>query len=163
MEEPVTYARFHLNTAISERGYLTPTGLATASLTLDLFGLLTASAFTTRFYGAPEVRIERVHYSNPLDLWAAIKGIPVKAVEAVAERVLFFPQEKERRELENESLRQDVNVKELDRLAKALDLRKQLTDNGMDPQLAASHISDLLHAQNARISVSRSLPRHRKR
>lgn len=163
MEEPVTYARFHMNTGDSERGYLTPTGLALGALTLDIFGLLTALSFTTRFYGAPEVKIQRIEYSNPIDIWAAIKGIPVAAVKAVAERALYFPQEVQRRNLENDSLREDVNMKELDRLAKALELRKQLTENGIDSELAGAHISDLLRSQNARISVSRSLPPQRRR
>lgn len=144
-----------MNTMKSPLGELVPLDVQLNSLCLDLFLIACLDEVNEKPYFGYRVTIKEIRYTNPFDIIALLKAIPVGAAEFVLQRTLFYKQEAERRDIANELARQEIISKKLDNLSKASALQRQLVDgrHGDDAQ-SVRLLGDILRDQRADMTVS---------
>jgi len=100
-----------------------------------------------------DVVIDQIGLSNPFDIWAFLKSIPVGAAKEVADRTIFYTSEAAKRNAEADRARQGVISDKLDNLRKANTIREELLASGHDAESVTALIGQLLNDQQATLDV----------
>ncbi|MGO4836491.1 hypothetical protein AB4144_30030, partial [Rhizobiaceae sp. 2RAB30] len=79
-----------MNTLKSPLGELVPLDVQLNSLCLDLFLLACLDEVNEKPYFGYRVAIKEIRYSNPFDIVALLKAIPVGVADFVLQRTLFY-------------------------------------------------------------------------
>jgi hypothetical protein len=93
--------------------------------------------------------VERLSYVNPFDLYAVFNALTQAPVNWLLQRVLFYKQESELRQVNADMTREEVIKRKLENLSSAHDLRKRMLEDGSDPETAARTIGRILVDQKA--------------
>ncbi len=143
-----------MNTKLSPLGELLPLDVELNSLALELFNF--ACLTQTRGQNKPlgrayEIAITEIRYSNPFDISAVLKAVTKELADFVLNRTIFYPQEVDRRLIDNEKSREDVVSRKLDNLERAYELRKKFINEGGGTEDAVQALEGILTDQNATI------------
>jgi hypothetical protein len=114
-----------------------------------------APSFPTRMRLLAEydAEIEVIQFHNPLEVGAFFRNVSERTANWVLERTLFYREERERRQLQNEISRQRLIDMKLKNAEKAVSLRKKLIKGGLPADEAAELLGNLISDQQARIRV----------
>lgn len=133
-------------------GELLPIDIALCGQLLDIFYLtcLIRQEIRPDEY---QIRIDRVSYSNPFDILAFLKNVSKETAKFVLDRTIFYKQERERLELSNELLREDVIAKRIDNMSKINQLRKDLQQENVPVEQSAEQMARILADQRATLQI----------
>ncbi|TBY68962.1 hypothetical protein E0H51_31635 [Rhizobium leguminosarum bv. viciae] len=127
-------------------------------LAIELFYYACTSWHLSGFQRAADdigvsVEIDQITLSNPFDIWAFFKSIPVGLAAEVLDRTLYYRVEIERRSAEAAKVRQSLISDKLDNLRKANELRNELLSSGTDPDEVTRLLAQILSDQGATLEV----------
>jgi hypothetical protein len=171
----MAYIKFELNTSASPLGFLSPLDLELASAVIDTFYLTClrrelASRFSGGSIQSPisrstyprrnvimsnyEIKIEVISFSNPLGIGAFLQNVTVGTAQRILERTLFYSQERDRREINNNIARQTLIDLKLRNVQKAAAVRKKLISQGLSEDDATKAIGSLLNDEGASLRIT---------
>jgi hypothetical protein len=151
----MAHVLIRMNTKLSPLGELVPLDVELNSLALGIFNFacLTQTLGQNRPLGRVgyEIAITDIRYSNPFDISAVLKSVTKELADFILNRTIFYPQEGDRRLIENAKLREDVISRKLDDLERAYELRNKFINQGGGTEDAVQALEDILAVQNATI------------
>ncbi|TAW06640.1 hypothetical protein ELI25_29690 (plasmid) [Rhizobium ruizarguesonis] len=147
-----------MDTRKSLASALLPQDIELNILAIELFYYACASWRSKGFQRAADdigvsVEIDQITFSNPFDIWAFFKSIPVGLAVEVLDRTLYYRTEIERRSAEAAKVRQSVISDKLDNLRKANEIRNELLSAGTDPEEITHLLAQILSDQGATLEV----------
>lgn len=147
-----------MDTRNSVAGVLLPQDIELNILAIELFYYACASWQAVNFRRGIEdigtsVIVDQITFSNPFDIWAFFKSIPVGVAGEVLNRTLYYRTEIERRTAEAAKVRQSVISDKLDNLRKANQIRNELLSTGTDPDEVTHLLAQILSEQGATLQV----------
>lgn len=101
-----------------------------------------------------DARIDEVRFRNPLNILATLKNVSKASADWVLQRTLFYKQECDRRDAQNEKSRQEVFEHKIKNAEKLIKLRKQILDGGLDSEEAASILGSLMSDNGMQLKLS---------
>ncbi|MDE8762578.1 hypothetical protein PZB21_25735 [Rhizobium sp. CBK13] len=137
---------------------LLPQDIELNILAIELFYYACASWHPKGYMTAADdigvsVQVDQITFSNPFDIWAFFKGIPVGLATEVLDRTLYYRVEIERRSAEAAKVHQSLISDKLDNLRKANELRNELLSSGTDPDEVTRLLAQILSDQGATLEV----------
>ena len=158
-----------LDTKGTELGFLSPQDLELNGAVLDLFYMLCLNleAGHTPIKSNPgyeylfhySLKVDKVEFSNPFDIWATLRNISNDTVKLALDRTLFFQSELKRRDAEVDKIRteteisqQTVIAKKLENIQTALEMRKKFFKSDLASDDIAKQIAHLLSNQGLTLS-----------
>ncbi|MBB2749775.1 UNVERIFIED_ORG: hypothetical protein GGI57_000441 [Rhizobium aethiopicum] len=147
-----------MDTRNSVAGALLPQDIELNILAVELFYYACAFWQRVNVHGRTEdigtsVVVDQITFSNPFDIWAFFKSIPVGLATEVLDRTLYYRTEIERRSAEAAKARQSVISAKLDNLRKANEIRNELLSSGTDPDELTRLLAHILSDQGATLDV----------
>lgn len=147
-----------MDTKRSRAGALLPRDVELNVMLVELFYF---ACVTQHSLGRPhlgrdigtDVVIDRIGLSNPFDIWAFLKTIPVGLAKTVADRTIFYKSEAAKRNAEAGRAQQGVISDKLDNLRKANEIRNELLSSGHDAEFVTEMIGQILNDQGATLEV----------
>jgi len=101
-----------------------------------------------------EIKIEVISFSNPLGIGAFLQNVTVGTAQRILERTLFYSQERDRREINNNIARQTLIDLKLRNVQKAAAVRKKLISQGLSEDDATKAIGSLLNDEGASLRIT---------
>jgi hypothetical protein len=146
-----------MDTSASPLHALSPIDLELISGTLDLLCLLSyqdryerLTPFTISEYS---VSIDKIEFSSPLHIWATLRNISADTVRSVLDRTIWYKSERDRRELENQKLQQEVIELKLKNAERIVRTRRKLIRGGISEMAADRLLGHLLVDQSLSVEV----------
>ncbi|MGP0057705.1 MAG: hypothetical protein ACLPID_00240 [Beijerinckiaceae bacterium] len=150
--------RISVNTSGSKLGFLSPADLEILSAFVDIF-YLTCLRQERATIGAPpslrnilsdyDVQIEFIEFHNPLQIGAFLRNISHRTACSILNRTVFYQEERDRRQIENQISRQRLVEMTMKNAVKAVDTRKKLIKGGLSEEQATRIMASILHSQQA--------------
>ncbi|AYG59935.1 hypothetical protein [Rhizobium jaguaris] len=99
------------------------------------------------------VQVDQISFTNPFEIWAVLRKIPISLARKVLDRVLFYQEEQDKRAIANAKAWQSVVSDKLDNIRKANKVRRELLASGLGEEEVAEVLGRILSDQLAVIEV----------
>ncbi|MBB5572339.1 MULTISPECIES: hypothetical protein [Rhizobium] len=146
-----------MDTKKSAAGALLPQDIELNILALELFYYACEATHNLQIPYMKDIGtsvvVDQITFSNPFDIWAVLKSIPVGIGRAVLDRTLYFRPEFAKRTAEAGKARQSEISAKLDNIRKANKLRDELLNSGGDADEITKLLAKILFDQDAKLEV----------